>query len=112
MSIVDDPSQWTRKPRDIFSDKVKESLDKRGWGEVEGDTPANPEQAQVDDGRQHSIHDYHKLRSNMDDIRTYCRSRARTYERSGNTTEAKVWRDLEKFVDARLKDKPMDGGAF
>ncbi len=112
-SIVDDPSQWTSKPKDIFADKVKQSLDQRGWGQIEGAEDATVETGkQVDDGTEHSIRDYHSLRSDMDTLRSHFRGKMRTAERDGDTAAARKWRQLYTYADRSLRGKPMDGGGY
>ncbi len=111
-SIVDDPSQWTSKPKDIFADKVKQSLDQRGWGEVDTSVDPSDRPPQEDDGRQHTIDDYRSLRSRMDDVRAHCRMRARSAKRDGNTKMAEDYKLLENFVDGILRSFPMDGGGY
>lgn len=112
MSIADNPSSWTSKPKDNFGSKVKDSLDKRGWGEVDTSIDPSDKPAQEDDGRQHTIDDYRSMRSRLDDVRSHCRMRARMHERNNSTREAKEWKDLEQFVDGILRGYPMDGGTY
>ncbi len=111
-SIVDDPSQWTSKPKDIFADKVKQSLDQRGWGEIEGDNEFDDKSPQVDDGTGHDLSDYHMLRSDMDTLRSHFRARMRDAERIGDKPMAQKWKELYTYVDRSLRKKPMDGGSY
>jgi hypothetical protein len=104
-SIVDDPSSWTSKPKDIFGDKVKDSLDQRGWGKVDGTSPGDP-------SAMHSLTDYQSLRSALDTVRSYMRNQARKADTRGESQSAKHMRDIAEFAHNTLESHPKDGGHY
>lgn len=106
MSIADDPSSWTSKPKDMFGDKVKQSLDNRGWGSVDtsvGD-PLLPSQ-----GGGHSLADYKLLRRAVHDIASYAENEAKLAKGRGEALSAGEFDNIAHYLRTRLSSTPKDG---